>query len=107
MSYLLYLVSACEFRRLTATSALSGMTGKSSWWHVFLHFFLLLCCIETFGQLCLSPLLVTLLRLLCLLFGITLLIGVTLKLDRGAGELGVRGVGGHILLISAYLLGPV
>ena len=102
MSYLLVLVSACELRRVTATaSALSGMTGRSSWWHVLLRFFLLLCCVETFACLHLSPLLVTLLRLFRLLFGVTLLIGVTLELGRGAGELGMRGAGGRILFISA------
>ena len=97
---------ACGLRRVTATTSdLSGMTGMSSWFHLFFRFFLLLCGKEACG--CLSPLLVTLPRFLPFLFGIALLNGVTVEFGRGTGKLGVCGAGGHILFISANLPGPM
>ena len=108
MSYLLHLLSACVLPDVLGVSNLSGMTGMTDWLHLLFRLFLLLGNTEIFdGFHCLSPLLVTLLCPLFPLLGVTLLIGVTIGLGRCDGKLGLPGVGGHILFISANLLGPM
>ena len=92
MSYLLHLLSACVLPDVLGVSNLSGMTGMTDWLHLLFRLFLLLGNTEIFdGFHCLSPLLVTLLRPLFPLLGVTLLLGVTIGLGRWAGKLGICG----------------
>ena len=91
MSYLLHLLSACELRHVLGASNLSGMTGMTDWLHLLFRLFLLLGNTEIFSCFRLCPLLVTLLRPLFPLLGVTLLLGVTIGLGRWAGKLGICG----------------